>query len=121
MSESRNLPKPAGAEVFSAADINRQMAEREAAEAADDLRHAKEQQDKQKALAEELPKPFDRSPDQLTQMVKQLVTHAAEHGQSEGQVYGFPSAMCSDRGRRIDDFRFSVRRLAPEDLTGNLY
>jgi len=89
--------------VFSAADINRQMAEREAAEAADDLRHAKEQQDKQKALAEELPKPFDRSPDQLTQMVKQLVTHAAEHGQSEGQVYGFPSAMCSDRGRRIDD------------------
>ena len=63
MSESRSLPQPAGAQVFSAADTNRPMAEREAAKAADDLRHAKEQQDKQKALAEELHKPFDRLPD----------------------------------------------------------
>ena len=103
MSESRNMPQPAAAEAFSAAEINREMAEREAAKAADELRHAQEQQDKQKALTEELHKPFDRSPDQLMQMVKQLVTHAAEHGHNEVQVYRFPNTMCSDRGRRINN------------------
>jgi hypothetical protein len=35
-------------------------------------------------------------------VVMQLVSHAAEHGQSEVQVYRFPNAMCS-RGRRINN------------------
>src|SRR5271165_779790 len=102
ISEDRNAVQPAGADVFSAAEINRQMAQREAAKAADDVRHAKEQQDKKKALTDELHKPFDRSSNQLMQMVKQLVTHAAGHGQSEVKVYRFPNTMCSDRGRRIN-------------------
>lgn len=101
MSESRSVAQPAGSGVLSVADINREMAEREAAKAADDLRHSKEQQEKQKALIEELHKPFDRSADQLMQLVMQLVKHAAEHGQREVQVYRFPNMMCSDRGRRI--------------------
>ena len=103
MSENHSIAQPLGAEVFSAADINRQMAEREAAKAADDLRHKKEMEEKQKSLIEELHKPFDRSADQLMQLVMQLVHHAAEHGQREVQVYRFPNAMCSDRGRRINN------------------
>lgn len=102
MSESRSAAQPAGSGVLSVADINREMAEREAAKAADDLRHSKEQE-KQKALIEELHKPFDRSADQLMQLVMQLVKHAAEHGQREVQVYRFPNMMCSDRGRRINN------------------
>lgn len=103
MSEHRSAAQPAGSAVFSAADINREMSEREAAKAADDLRHKKEQEEKQKSLIEELHKPFDRSTDQLMQLVMQLVRHAAEHGQREVQVYRFPNAMCSDRGRRINN------------------
>ena len=103
MSEGRSAAQPAGASVFSAADINRQMAERQAAKTAEDLRHKKEQEEKQKSLIAELHKPFDRSVDQLMQLVMQLVQHAAEHGQREVQVYRFPNTMCSDGGRRINN------------------
>lgn len=103
MSENPNTTEPMAAGGFSAADMKLLIAEREAARAAEELRHAKEQVGKQKSVMEEFHKPFDRSPDQLMQMVKQLVTHAAEHGQTEVQVYRFPNAMCSDRGRRINN------------------
>jgi hypothetical protein len=54
-------------------------------------------------LAEEFHKPPERMPEQLKQAVMQLVNHAAESGQSEVQIYRFPSALCSDRGRRINN------------------
>jgi hypothetical protein len=33
----------------------------------------------------------------------QLVSRAAERGQSEVQVYRFPNSLCSDRGRKINN------------------
>ena len=103
MSESRTSTQSAGAGVFSAADIKRRMAEREAAKAAEELRHMKEQKEKQKAAMDEFHKPLERTPEQLMQVVMQLVSHAAERGQSEVQVYRFPNSLCSDRGRRINN------------------
>ncbi len=94
MSEDRSTTQPTGAGVFSAADMKRRMAEREAAKAAEELRHMKEQEEKQKAVMEELHKPLERTAEQLMQV---------ERGQSEVQVYRFPNAMCSDRGRRINN------------------
>src|SRR5438477_7017406 len=76
MSESRSTTKPAGPGMFSAADIKRRMAEREAQKAADELRHMKEQEEKQKAVMAEFHKPADRSPEQLMQVLMQLVTRA---------------------------------------------
>lgn len=75
MSENRSTAQPTAAEVFPAADIKHRMAEREPAKAAEDLRHMKEQQKKQEAVMEGLHKPFDRSADQLMQVVTQLVSH----------------------------------------------
>ena len=103
MSESRTSTQPADAGVFSAADIKRRMAEREAAKAAEEMRHMKEQEEKQKAVMAEFHKPPERTAEQLMQVVMQLVNHAAERGQSEVQVYRFPNAMCSDRGSRINN------------------
>ncbi len=103
MSENRSSTQPAGTGVFSAADIKRRMAEREAAKAAEEQRQMKEQEEKQKAVMEEFHKPPERTAEQLMQAVMQLVSHAAERGQSEVQVYRFPNAMCSDRGRRINN------------------
>jgi hypothetical protein len=103
MSEDRSTMQPAAPGVFSAADIKHRMAEREAAKAAEELRHVKEQEERQKAVMEELHKPFDRSAEQLMQVVMQLVSHAAERAQTEVQVYRFPNALCSDRGRRINN------------------
>jgi hypothetical protein len=105
MSSDRSTPQSAntGTGTFSAADLKRRMAEREAARAAEELRRMREHEEKQKAVMEEFHKPPERTPDQLMQTVMQLVNHAAENGQSEVQVYRFPNALCSDRGRRINN------------------
>jgi hypothetical protein len=103
MSGNRSTTPPAGAVSFSAADLRRRMAEREAAKAAEELRHLQEQEEKQKAVMAEFHKPPDRTPEQLLQSVMQLVDRAAERGQSEVQVYRFPNTLCSDRGRRINN------------------
>ncbi|MBV8894074.1 MAG: hypothetical protein JO266_19245 [Acidobacteria bacterium] len=102
MSENHSAA-PTESGVFSAADIRHRMAEREAARAAEELRHSKDKEEKQKAVMEEFHKPFDRSSEQLMKVVMQLVSHAAEGGQTKVQVYRFPNAMCSDRGRRINN------------------
>jgi hypothetical protein len=99
MSENRS----ATSGNFSAADLRRRMAEREAAKAAEEMHHTKEQEEKQKAVMEEFHKPPDRTPDQLLELVMQLVNRAAERGQSEVQIYRFPNSMCSDGGRRINN------------------
>ena len=103
MSETRNPIPPAGTGKFSAADLRRRMAEREAAKAAEEMRHMKEQEEKQKAVIEELHKPLEGTPEQLMQVVMPLVSHAAERGQSEAQIYRFPNSLCSDGGRRINN------------------
>ena len=103
MSENRSTAPPAGTGGFSAADLRRRMAEREATKAAEDARHKQEQEEKQKAVMEEFHKPPERTPEQLMQLVTQLVNRAAERGQSEVQVYRFPNALCSDHGRRINN------------------
>jgi len=102
MSENRSAA-PTGSGVFSAADLRHRMAEREAARAGEELRHSKEHEEKQKAVMEEFHKPFDQSSEQLTKVVMELVSHAADGGQTEVLVYRFPNAMCSDRGRMINN------------------
>src|SRR6516162_5664427 len=103
MSEHRSSTHPAGTAAFSAADIKRRMAEREAAKAAEEMRHMRDQEEKQKAVMAEFHKPPERTPEQLMQLVTQLVNRAAEAGQNEVQVYRFPNELCSDRGRRINN------------------
>jgi hypothetical protein len=103
MSDSRGTANPAAAGSFSAADIKRRMAEREAQKAAEELRRMKEQEEKQKAVMAEFHKPPERTAEQLLQLIMQLVDRAAEHGQSEVQVYRFPNTLCKDRGRKINN------------------
>lgn len=103
MSDSRDTAKPAPAGIFSAADIKRRMAEREAQKAAEELRRLHEQEEKQKVVMAEFHAPPDRTPEQLMQRVMQLVSQAAERGQTEVQVYRFPNELCTDRGRRINN------------------
>jgi hypothetical protein len=53
MSENRSAPQPTGGSSFSATDLRRRMAEREAAKAAEEMRQIKEQEEKQKAVMED--------------------------------------------------------------------
>jgi hypothetical protein len=100
---SDNRSTTAAAHTFSAADLKRRMAEREAAKAAEELRQMREHEEKQKAVMDEFHKPPARTPDQLMQLVTQLVNQAADRGQTEVQIYRFPNELCSDRGRRINN------------------
>ena len=103
MSSEQRSPMPAAAGTFSAADLKRRMAEREAAKAAEELRRMQEQEERQKAVMAEFHKPPERTAEQLLQSVMQLVNQAADRGQTEVQVYRFPNDLCSDRGRRINN------------------
>lgn len=103
MSDTRSTATPAASGLFSAADIKRRMAERETEKAAEELRRMKEQEEKQKAVMAEFHAPPARSPEQLMQLIMQLVTRAAERGETEVQVYRFPNELCTDRGRRINN------------------
>jgi hypothetical protein len=90
------------------------MAEREAARAGEEARRMQEQEDRRKAVNDEFQKPPDRTPEQLMALVTELVNRAAEHGEAEVQVYQFPSSVCSDRGRAINNFEADW----PQSLTG---
>ena len=105
MSSDRSTTQTAGTgtATFSAADLKRRMAEREAAKAAEELRRMREHEEQQKAVMAEFHKPPERTPEQVLQLVTQLVNRAAEAGQTEVQVYRFPNELCSDRGRRINN------------------
>lgn len=103
MSDNRTPAPAAAAGIFSAADLKRRMAEREAARAAEELRRMQAQEEQQKAVMAEFHQPPERTPEQLLQAIMQLVSRAAEGGQTEIQVYRFPNAMCTDRGRRINN------------------
>jgi hypothetical protein len=103
MSGTRNTGEPAGAGILSAADLKRRMAEREEARAAEELRRMQVQEEQQKAVMAEFQRPPDRTPEQLMPLIMQLVSHAADRGQSQVQVYRFPNTMCTDRGRRINN------------------
>jgi hypothetical protein len=103
MSGDRGTTQPAGAGIFSAADIKRRMVEREAARAAEEARRMQEQAERQKAVMAEFYKPPARTAEQLLLLITQLVSQAAERGHSEVQIYRFPNTMCTDRGRRINN------------------
>jgi hypothetical protein len=103
MSENHDTTQPTGAGIFSAADLKHRVAACEAAKAAEEERKMQVQEEKRKAVIEEFHKPPERTTDQLMQLVMGLVSHAAEDGHSEVQVYRFPNALCSDGGRRINN------------------
>ncbi len=103
MSDNRGAPQPAAAGTFTVADLKRRMTEREAAKAAEEVRRMQDQEEKQKAVMAEFHRPPERTPEQLLQMIMQLVSGAADRGQTEVQVYRFPNTMCTDHGRRINN------------------
>lgn len=103
MAENPSTAQNAATEAFSADAVRSRMAEVEAQKMAEKGHQKQEQEEKQKAVIEELHKPFGRTPEQLLQTVMDLVNHAAESGQSDVQVYRFPNALCSDRGRKINN------------------
>ena len=89
--------------VFSAVDIRRRMAQREAEQAIEQARQKDEEEARRKALYDEFHKPAARTKEQVMALVMQLVERATENGASEVQIYQFPSGICLDGGRMINN------------------
>jgi hypothetical protein len=114
MASATGAPSAVGSGVFSADNLRKRMAEREAARAAEQFEHMRELQQKQAAIVEEFNKPPARTADQIMELVQQMVSRAADRGESEVEVYKFPSKVCTDHGRAINNFEADW----PKSLSG---
>ena len=76
------------------------LAEAEKASAA--LRKQSEAEAEKKMLLEKLTKPSGVSDEEALRRVAVIIERAVSNGLTEVQVYRFPNALCTDRGRAIN-------------------
>lgn len=87
----------------SAKDLMRVVAEQDAAKAAEAMRRRKQEEEERKAVHESFMKPADRSDDEIMERVMLLCRNAAKSGHTHVLAYRFPSDLCTDGGRAINN------------------
>jgi hypothetical protein len=85
-----------------ARDVLLKVAEAEAAKADERKRAAAAAESEKKALIDQLSKPSGLSEDEKIKRAATVIERAVKNGMIEVQVYRFPNAMCTDRGRAIN-------------------
>jgi hypothetical protein len=85
-----------------ARDVLLKVAEAEAAKADERRRAAAAAAAEKKALIDQLSKPSGLSEDEKIKRAAAVIERAVKNGLTEVQVYRFPNAMCTDRGRAIN-------------------
>jgi hypothetical protein len=85
-----------------AADAALKVAEAEIAKAEERKRAAASAEAEQKALIDQLLKPSGLSEDEKVKLAAAVIERAIRSGLTEIQVYRFPNALCTDRGRAIN-------------------
>lgn len=98
----------------SAKDLMRVVAEQDAAKAAEAMRRKKQEEEDRKAVHESFLKPAERSEDEIMERVMLLCRNAARSGHTHVLAYRFPSDLCTDGGRAINN----AERGWEETLTG---
>lgn len=88
---------------LSAKDLLKVVADQDAAKAAEALRRKKKEDEERKALHESFMKPSDRSDDEIMSRVMLLCRNAANSGHTQVLAYRFPSKLCTDGGRAINN------------------
>jgi hypothetical protein len=112
MAANRTDTESAG--PLSAKDLMRAVAEHESEKAAVAMRRRKQEDEERKALRESFQKPADRSDDEIMARVMLLCRNAAKSGHTHVLAYRFPSDLCTDGGRAINN----SERGWEETLTG---
>ena len=79
------------------------VAAAEAEKAREDLRLKEQADAKKKALVEELSKPSGISEDEALKRAAAIINQAVKNGLTEVEVLRFPNALCTDRGRAINN------------------
>jgi hypothetical protein len=107
-----------GDESFmSAEDLRKYMIQMEMARASKEGDQMSQADKAREELIKQLSKPVERTPErvrEVIQTVKAKLRSAAEKGQTELMVMRFPTALCTDKGRAINNMDEDW----PETLTG---
>jgi DNA-binding protein H-NS len=88
--------------LLTAADAALKVVEAEAAKAKEHDRAKAAAEAEKNALIQELQKPPGLSPDEKLKRAAAIIDRAIKNGQTEVQVFRFPSEVCTDRGRAIN-------------------
>jgi hypothetical protein len=86
----------------SAKELMRRIALAEAEKASEDMRNRSAAEAEKAALVTQLSKPSGVSEEEGVQRAVKIIERAASNGLTEVQVFRFPSQLCSDRGRAIN-------------------
>ncbi|MBI5260685.1 MAG: hypothetical protein HY852_02560 [Bradyrhizobium sp.] len=85
-----------------AKDIQKQAALNEAEKAEEQARQTAAADAEKRALLDELKKPSGLSEEEKIRRASNVIQRAVRNGLHEVQVYRFPNALCTDRGRAIN-------------------
>ena len=85
-----------------AREVMEKLALAEAEKASEAARARVEAESEKKMLLERLTKPSGVSDEEALRRVATIIQRAASNGLTEIQVYRFPNALCTDRGRAIN-------------------
>jgi len=85
-----------------AQEMMEKLALAEAEKASESTRKHAAAEAEKKALLDKLTKPSGVSDEEALRRVKLIVERAVTNGLTEVQVYRFPNALCTDRGRAIN-------------------
>jgi hypothetical protein len=98
---NRSVSESAG--LTTAEDLMRVVAEQEAAKAAEAIRRKKQENEERKAVHDSFMKPGDLSDGEIMERVMLLCRNAAKSGHTHVLAYQFPSDICTDGGRAINN------------------
>jgi hypothetical protein len=93
---------PGIAALPSAKDLMKQIALEQAEKASHAMRERTAAENEKQALLEKLAKPSGVSDDQRLERAIAIINRAAKNGLTEVEVTRFPNALCTDRGRAIN-------------------
>jgi hypothetical protein len=91
-----------GFSLPTAQQVMEKLALAEAEKAAATARKQAELESEKKMLLEKITKPSGVSDDEALRRVAAIIERAVSNGLTEVQVYRFPNALCTDRGRAIN-------------------
>src|SRR6476646_3213850 len=88
--------------IRSASKSQKEAALREAEKAEEYTRVAAAAESEKRALIERLTRPSGKSEEEKIELASTVIQRAVRNGMTEVQVYRFPNALCTDKGRAIN-------------------
>jgi hypothetical protein len=82
--------------------VLQRMAAAEAEKASQEMRRRANEEAEKKALIDRLSKPSGLTKEEVMRRAAAIIERASKNGLSEVEVYRFPNALCTDRGRAIN-------------------